>query len=88
MAPSFCNEKVVLNSHMMKSGKTCVAPLLALEWLSGGMMGHVYPSSCPSHCSHCANVGFGLCFFTDHLRGKGFARRCVSELGQVQLTLQ
>lgn len=31
---------------------------------------------------YCVSVSSGLCFFTDHLRGKGFARRCVFHLGQ------
>lgn len=30
LAPSFCNEKVFLNSYIMKSGKTCPEPFLAL----------------------------------------------------------
>lgn len=84
-APSFCNEKVVLNSYVMKSGKICVAPLLAPEGLSGGMSSHgVTTISIPSPKSprpkYCASVTSGLCFFTECR--KSFAKRYVFELGQ------
>jgi len=87
VAPSFCNEKVVLNSHVLKSGKTCVAPLPVPEGLSGGMSSHdvmiicVLSSKSPQ-TKYCASVSSSLCFLVDHLRGKGFARRYVFELGQ------
>lgn len=66
-APSFCNEKVVPNSPITESGKTCVAPLLAPEGLSGGVSNQgvmiiSIPSPKSPQSKFCASESSGLRF--------------------------
>lgn len=80
VAPSFCNEKVVLNSHIIKSGRACAVLLPpgseGVFWKNEqqyDVMIISIPSPRPLLAKYCGSVSPSLCYFTDNLRGKGFS---------------
>lgn len=79
---SVCSEKVVLNSHIIKSEWICAVSLPPRSWRGflekwTAMMWSSYLFFHPGHHSqkYFGSVSSGLFYFIGNLRGKGFARR-------------